>query len=49
MITKLLVDGFMNLMRTGKYSDDELKQILTMLLSDEADLIKLMKIMLRNF
>ncbi len=48
MITKLLVDGFMNLVRTEKYSDDELKQILTMMLSDDADLTKLMKLILKT-
>lgn len=48
MITKLLVDGFMNLVRTEKYSDDELKEILIMMLSDDADLTKLMKLILKT-
>lgn len=48
MITRLLVDGFINLINTGNYSDEELKEILTMMLSDDTDLAKLMKLFFKS-
>lgn len=42
-MSKLFLDSFIELIRTGKFTDEELKEILNMYLSQEIDLEKIFK------